>query len=311
MNYRQHEIINELLEGLRNRLRSQWREYRKQSYNPNSKGAAYEKALANLLRDYVGGTYDIRTRTAVIDDSLECFNIFSPSENEIDVVAIFPQSKPQVVFEADNLSWIPYHGVAFICEVKSALTTTALRDDLAKTGKLAEIEREDGFGVTIGGSTTVNYQLKCLVYDEVKSVSIDTIYDILEQNIDAWDLLLLVERNELIANPKLPFSETAGKPLYCHKNTDAGLVHVHNGLLWFLAYISVSIDYPPSISTVTPLLEMIHREAFFSQFDEEILSLVSQLEEGDLSELEEGEELTKDRLKELLNSQLDDSNNEN
>lgn len=299
-------IIRELLNGLRNDLRSDWREYRSQSYNPNSKGAAYEQALAKLLENYLGGTYDIRTRTAVIDDSLKCFDLFSPSQNEIDVVAVFPQSKPQIVFESNNMSWVPYHGVAFICEVKSALTTTALRDDLDKTGKLSEMEREGGFGVTIGGGVTVDYQLKCLVYDEVQSVSTETIYDILEQNKDAWELVLLVEENELIANPKLPFSETVDQPLYRYENTESDLVHLPNGILWFLVYISISIDYPPTISTIEPIFQMMHKEAMYSEFGEEFMKLISKIDEDTLSKLDDGEEVTQERLEELYEEQSDE-----
>lgn len=255
-------VISNLLDGLRQRLRSRWEAYRKQSYNQNTKGAAYEEALAKFLTEYVGGAYDIRTRTAVVDNDLRCFDLFTPAQNEIDVVAIFPQAKPQIVFESEGMTWVPYYGVAFICEVKSSLTTTALRDDLDKTEKLQQIERENGFGVTIGGKSNVNHQLKCLVYDKSSSVSHDTLTEILEENLDAWDLVLLVENDEVIANPNLPFSDTLKHPLYAHgESEDEGLVYAPNGLLWFLAFISVSIPHPPSLTTINPLLQMVHHEA--------------------------------------------------
>lgn len=257
-----NDVISDLLDGLRDRLRSRWEEYRRQSYNPNTKGAAYEKALANFLRDYVGGAYNIQTRTAVIDDELECFDLFTPAQNEIDVVAVFPQSRPQIVFESEGMTWVPYHGVAFICEVKSTLSTTALRDDLEKTAKLQQIERENGFGVTIGGSTNVDHQLKCLVYDNSSSVSDETLIEILEDNLNAWDLLLMVEDDEIIANPNLPFTDTLNNALYAYgASEEKGLVYAPNGLLWFLTFICVSIPHPPSITTVNPLLQMVHREA--------------------------------------------------
>lgn len=256
------DIVSDLLDGLRQKLRSQWQEYRRQSYNQNTKGAAYEEALAKLLTDYLGGAYNIRTRTAILDDELKCLDIFTPAQNEIDVVAVFPQARPQIVFETEGMTWVPYHGVAFICEVKSSLTTTALREDLQKTAKLQEIEREEGFGVTIGGSANVDHQLKCLVYDKSSSVSEETLLDILESKKEAWDLVLLVEDDEIIANPDLPFAETLKHPLYAYgESENEGLVHAPNGLLWFLAFISVSIPHPPAITTVNPLLQMVHREA--------------------------------------------------
>ncbi|MCU4750959.1 hypothetical protein OB919_03005 [Halobacteria archaeon AArc-curdl1] len=289
------KVEQELLNGLRNRLRSRWKEYRKQSYNPNTKGGAYEQALAKFLRDYVGGSYDIRTRTAVIDDDLKALELFSPAQNEIDVVASFPQSKPQVVFESEGMTWAPYNGVAFICEVKSTLTTTALREDLEKTGKLSEIEREGGLGVSIGGETTVDYQLKCLVYDDYDSVDMNTVYEILDDNSNAWDLVLLVENDQLIAHPDLPFTETVSNPLYYKNKTDSGIVHTPNGLIWFLSYLSVSIDYPPTITTVNPILQMIHRESIRTNFLpdgvslERLEELAENLSEGESIPIEEVE----------------------
>lgn len=271
------QIISNLLDGLRQKLRSRWQEYRRQSYNQNTKGAAYEEALAKLLTDYVGGAYDIRTRTAVIDDELKCLDLFTPAQNEIDVVAVFPQSRPQIVFESEGMTWVPYHGVAFVCEVKSSLTTTALRDDLEKTAKLQQIERDEGFGVTISGSANVDHQLKCLVYDKASSVSDETLIEILEDNLNAWDLVLLVEDDEIIANPNLPFSETLNHPLYAYGESESeGIVYAPNGLLWFLAFISVSIPHPPTITTVNPLLQMVHREAL-----QEAEEMAEEIAEGD------------------------------
>ena len=256
------EIISDLLEGFRQQLRSRWQEYRNQSYNQNTKGAAYEQALAKFLTEYMGGAFDIRTRTAVVDDELECFNLFTPAQNEIDVVATFPQARPQIVFESEGMMWVPYRGVAFVCEVKSRMTTTALRDDLEKTRKLSQIEREDGFGVTIGGSTNVDHQLKCLVYDDASAVNDDTKIEILENNMEAWDLVLLVEDDIIIAHPELPFSENLNHPLYANGTSDKGIVYARNGLLWFLAYLCVSVPHPPTVTTVNPLLQMVHREAY-------------------------------------------------
>ncbi|WP_126662015.1 DUF6602 domain-containing protein [Haloterrigena salifodinae] len=262
------EIISDLLTGLRQKLRTQWREYRSQSYNQNTKGEAYEQALANLLTDYVGGAYDIRTRTAVIDDNLDCFELFTPAQNEIDVVATFPQATPQIVFQSQGMTWVPYHGVAFICEVKSRLTTTALRNDLEKTGKLQQIEREGSFGVTIGGNMTVNHQLKCLVYDDSSNVNEETMVEILEENLEAWDLVLLVEEDMIIAHPKLPFTETLENPLFMYtKSENKGSVLARNGLFWLLTYISVSIPHPPSLVTVNPLLQMLQNERFMELED--------------------------------------------
>lgn len=291
------EIVNELLNGLRERLKSRWKECRKQSFSPNTKGAAYEKALANFLKDYIGGVYNIHTRTAIIDDELKCFDLFSIEENEFDIVATYKQSKPQIIFEAESMKWVPYNAVPFICEVKSSLSTSNLRSDLEKTTKLSKIEREGGFGVTIGGNMTVDYQLKFLVYDEAPSIDMKTVYDILEENMEGWELVLLVEDDELIANPRLPFSKILSD--FAPKKTDSGIVHSSNGLIWFLTYISVSIVHPPAITTVRPILNMMNYE-FFSIL-RNYIKKSSNFEELQEQLSEEGLKVDKETLKEVAN----------
>ncbi len=258
------KTINNLLDGLRNRLKSQWEESRKQSFNSNVKGASYEKTLANFLQEYIGGTYDIYTRIAVIDRKLKCFDLFTPGQNEIDVVASFPQAKPQIVFELEEMTWVPYYGVAFICEVKSELSTTALKEDLKKTGKLSKMERTSEFGVSLKTDSSVEYQLKCLVYDKAPSIDIETVYKILEKNMENWDLVLIVEKDVLLVHPDLPFGERLKNPLFYVKVTDRGIVHASNGLIWFLLFLSVSIDYPPSIVTVNSITNMLFMESMYS-----------------------------------------------
>ncbi|MGV9200464.1 MAG: DUF6602 domain-containing protein [Promethearchaeia archaeon] len=255
------EIIKRLLDGLSNRLRSQWEEYRRQRVSSDAKGDSYENSLADFLKEYLGGTYDFHTKAAIIDEKLECFNLFSSKQNEFDVVAKFSQCKPQFIFKLEDMEWIPYNGVAFICEVKSSLNSTNLKDDLEKTGKLSEIEREEMRGVTIEGDMTVDHQLKCLVYDDSISITKETIFETLENNMDSWDLILLVDMDELIVNPKLPFSSKVRNSIHCLKTRASDIILLPNGLIWFLTFLSVSIPHPPSLTVVNPILNMVQKES--------------------------------------------------
>lgn len=260
------EYIDEMLENLEEALKSDWREYRRQSFNANTKGAAYEKALAALLTEYLGEVFEIRTRTAIIDRELDCFQKLSPGQNEIDIVASFKQSKPHIVFESQDMTWVPYNGVAFVCEVKSELKTTSLREDLAKLNKLRElgVDPSDRFGVLISGDSTVQHQMMTLAYDKSSEVSEESLVDILENNLTTWDLVLLVEEDVLIANPNLPFSQQVGVEMEDGRKMnfngttigDEDLMMYPSGFLWFLSYICTSIPHPPVVQTINPLIAM-------------------------------------------------------
>jgi len=272
----------ELLEALQEQLRSEYEDLR--GIHANSKGDQYERRLSKLIERYVGGQYDVRTRAALIDSEGESFEQFDfqTGEEEIDLVAVFKQSNPQIVFETGNeepLSWVPYEGLAFLCEVKSALTKSALEADLDKLEKVRQIEQagDDRFGPNVGGEYTIEEPLRCLVYDSAQ-IADDTLEDILSDRLAEWDLVLIAEEDTLILNADLPMagevipsSDSFGPSELDESlppevldfveeetgiDTDPEMVTLEKGLLWFITTLALSIPDPLSVSTVNSVISL-------------------------------------------------------
>ena len=249
MNSTNEEIMQNLAQEVQEGLYRQWRGYRNLHYNANTKGAAYEKAFANFLDDYFGNTFDVRTRTAVLDDELKTLELFSKGESELDIVVSFKQTIPQLVLDAGGMSWVAYNGVAFICEVKSRLTTSALRNDLDKISKLREVERaEDDITFIREHKYYKREQMLLLVYDQNESTT-ESILGILYDNLEQWDMVLSVEDNILLINPHLPYTET-------FESKEGEITIASPGLLWLLVLIPASIPVNPWVITANPFIKL-------------------------------------------------------
>jgi hypothetical protein len=275
-------MSNDSGEWLRNKiekqLRKEWEEYI--DIHANSKGSTYEESFADLIRSYFGGVYDVNTRVAVIDPELDCFNFFDfqSGEEELDIVATFSNSTPRIVFEtgqgSGTLKWVPYTSVAAICEVKSQLNKQALERDLGKLKKLDLIDEsiEDRFGMRQTTGYSVEHPVKCLIYNE-SSIADDTLEELLNESLEYWDIVLIVNNGTLILNSKLPFSnlfmplEEALSEIPIEDvevlpeileqldgfdpedfELDPDVVSVDNGLMWFLITISATIPDPLSVN---------------------------------------------------------------
>lgn len=275
-----------LIRGFSEKLRSQWEQHRRQSFNPNTKGAAFENTLKRFLLDYYRGIYHIRTRTAVIDRYLECFEVFNAGENEFDVVASFRQAIPELVLESGEMKWVTYEGVAFVCEVKSELNATALKSDLKKFAKLKSLDQEnpkDRFPTRYGGTqisiepekgvkegsrqATVEHQLKCLIYDK-SSISHSTLMQVLHTDTEIWDLLLVVDENVLFVSSELPFADIwferigLGSPdsEHTHDMSAISLAPcLQDGLIWFILLLAISIPHPPPFDVSAALVNLVQR----------------------------------------------------
>lgn len=271
-----------LFEALQQQLRNEWEELR--DIRHNSKGNEYEKKLVKILEQYFGSLYDIRQRAALVDPDGICFDEFdfTSGEEEIDVVGSFRQANPRIVFETgeepDTLPWVPYEGVAFVCEVKSQLDKQALDKDLFKLNKVRKLNQsiENRFGPKIGAEYTIDMPLRILVYD-VASISDSTLNRALKKQIDEWHIVLIVEEDTIILNRELPISDKAapskekfGPPgldglpdeqlQYIEQTTgfevDSELITLDNGLIWFIISLSTSIPDPLSVSTANSLLSL-------------------------------------------------------
>jgi hypothetical protein len=269
-----------LLNGVREKLQTQWQQHRKQSFNNNTKGAAYEKALRGFLLEYFEGIYKIQTRTAVIDQYLECFEVFSSGQSELDVVATFRQAVPGIVFQSGDMKWVPYDAVSFICEVKSELTKPSLVDDIEKLEKVNSLDiketrfdRDSGrskltkwdSGDTIVRDLSVDHPLRCLVYDE-ESISAEFLLEYAASKSDQWDLILLVDEDVILVSPNLPFAEgwydnaKVDNEEFDIKELLPETVVLSDGLIWFIILLSVSIPRPKPFDTTPALLGLVQGE---------------------------------------------------
>lgn len=270
-----------LLDGLQEKLRSEWQQHRKQSFNTNTKGAAYENALQGFLLEYFEGLYTIETRTAIIDRKLECFQRFDPGENEIDVVSSFRQAVPGVVFKSGEMAWVPYDGVAFLCEVKSKLTKPALEDDITKFAKVESLPIKSRFdhnsgrtkltsfdsNETIVRDLSVSHPLKCLVYDK-ESISGEVFFNKITETTEVWDLILIVDENLIVMSPELPFADTwYDRFEYEDGDLDIDFAEVMpevvvlpDGLVWFILALGFSIPRPIPFDTTSALLALVQGE---------------------------------------------------
>jgi hypothetical protein len=282
-----HTNPEAIVEGFSEKLRTQWAQHRRQSFNTNTKGKAYEEALRGFLDEYFEGIYDIETRVAVIDAPLNCFDVLTSGENEIDVVATFRQAVPRIILESGDMLWVPWDAVAFICEVKSSLTKGALEDDLEKLAKLNELgpetpnrrfpqhsgrtkltTGEEPNKETIARDASVEHQLKCLVYDEYNT-SYESLFEIVHEFTDIWDLILIVDEDVLLISPELPFAE-GWQSRYTYDFGDGDVVDIGerlpdvvalpDGLVWFVLLISMSIPRPVPFDTSSSLMQLVQKE---------------------------------------------------
>lgn len=271
-----------LLNQVQNQLDSDWEEYREIKHG--SKGTQYEKTLKGFLDQYYGNIYDIKIKTSLIDPEKKAFDIFDFSgDDEFDVVGTFRQANPRIVFETgeapNQLHWVPYICVAFVCEVKSQLTKQSLEGDLEKLSNLSELDQtiEDRFGLNLSGEYTIEEPLKCLIYDR-ESISEDSLNELLLEHLEDWHLLLIVENDTIILNSKLPMAQSLvpssdsfgpadlDEPLPEEAlaeiedaygiDTDPAILTTDRGLLNFITAIAVSVPDPLSISTIDTILSM-------------------------------------------------------
>lgn len=283
------EEIEILFEGIQRQLNQDWSKFRDQYHNPSNKGASYEQALGNLFEKYFRGVYEIQTEAVIVDHELDVFEVFDTTrgENEIDVIGLFESARPRILFEVEELTYVPLKGAAFLCEVKSEIDASRLEKDLQKLEKVTRlIDFEDKrWGMSMTGSYSTSHQIRCLVYDE-NSISEDTLTNLVIEYGDAWDLLLIVEDDTLLINSSLPIYEDLKLPLADLEEINEDAVEVSGdekyvgdavadlrslvrrersfvrrnyGLVMFLIVLSGSIPRPLGVDTTDVLTNLVNR----------------------------------------------------
>ncbi len=71
---------------------------------------------------------------------MEYIKILQHGSNELDVVGIFNNTTPKIVFKIEDTVLVPYDAVALISEVKSDLSKTNLESDLKKLANIMHLK---------------------------------------------------------------------------------------------------------------------------------------------------------------------------
>ena len=289
-----HETPAELVADIQAQLEHEWVRFRNRSHNPSNKGDSYEEELKNLLERYFSGVYELISQPVFIDPELKVFDEFDTGrgEHELDVVGLFRQAKPRIVFELSEMTYVPLEGIAFICEVKSQIDKDRLKHDLQKLEKvecLCDFKSE-----MVTGRSTERYAttppVKCLIYDQ-DTISSESLEELIERYPGCWDMILIVESEQLIVNADLPvldpilspqshadmigsqledlpdeaveFFENMSKGSKQQRKED-GYVYMGNALINFLILLSLLVPSPISVHT-TNTLESLNHEYVLSK----------------------------------------------
>jgi len=209
--YVDSDEAKDLLNSIEDQLSRRFEEIRDDKYNPNTKGYDYEEIAKIFLENYLGGAFDFSQRFGVLDIELKANSIFDPRENEFDILALYKNAVPKLVYGR----FIPYDSVAFIVEVKQTLKLDNLEKDLLKFSKLNELIVGTRFLLPRPYETysplKIDRPVRILLYYEA-SIDKDKGFNLLnEKYSDSWDILLIVKEGEVYLNTTLPLVTTAFK----------------------------------------------------------------------------------------------------
>ncbi len=192
----------DLLDSIEKTLTIEFERIRELKYNPNTKGSDYEEVLSTFLKEYLNGAFDFFTRVGVLDDECTIHNFLKETSNEFDIVAIYQDAVPKVVFER---RLVPYDSVAFIIEVKKTLTLPLIKADLEKFEKLNNIRVSQQHEKSM-----LNRPVRALFYCE-SQIDTEELTALLLNKEQAWDLCIILDREVIILNRNLPLKKVLFK----------------------------------------------------------------------------------------------------
>jgi hypothetical protein len=194
-----------LIAAMNHQMKDEFERSKEILLNANTKGAEYEKEISRMLGTYLGSRFEFHTRAQLIDVNMEYLNLFSVGENEVDVAATFIQTYPKIVLKIGDTKYIPYDGAAFIIEVKKTIDKSKFEKDLRKLEKISKLNLSADRlgGVTQGGQHSIDRPLRLLFYFE-SSIDETIRQDLMLRYCHAWDMILIIQKNELLSNRRLP-----------------------------------------------------------------------------------------------------------
>jgi hypothetical protein len=220
----------DLLDSIEKTLTIEFERISELKYNPNTKGYDYEEILSSFLKEYLNGAFDFFTRVGVLDNECTIHKFLKETSNEFDIVAIYQDAVPKVVFER---RLVPYDSVAFIIEVKKTLTLPFIKADLKKFEKLNNIRVSKQHDKSM-----LNRPARALFYCESK-IDKDELTNLLLEKEQAWDLCTILDKDVIILNRNLPLKKALSKG-------NEHLFEGKNPLLKGMFFASVSSNFDVS-----------------------------------------------------------------
>ena len=218
---------SELLDAIEKTLILEFEKIREQKYNPGTKGTDYEEVLSAFLNEYLNGAFDFFTKAGILDTECTIHNFLEERSNEFDIVAIYQNSIPKIVFER---RLIPYDSVAFIIEVKKKLTLPFIKADLEKFEKLNNIRISQKHDKSM-----LNRPLRALFYCE-SQIDDEELKALLSDKEQSWDLCTILDKDVLILNRNLPLNKMVFKRV-------EDVWEGRNSLLKGMFYASISTKF--------------------------------------------------------------------
>lgn len=240
------------------------------TYNPNTKGADYEKVICDLLNAYLGSRFEFYTRAQIVDRELKHRRIFQGGFREIDVVGTFNTTAPKIFLKAGHSVIIPYDAIALLAEVKSVLNKKRLTEDLQRLEKLMQLKVfENRFPIRkiVGINEKVfgfpemraDIPLRLLIY--FKTPKDNTIMEeLLNRYSGVWDVVFLVDKEEIILNKDLPFVQALFKARMPDRTPNSKfIIWGDTPFLMLLVAITRTIPIPPAVDALASLIDITRR----------------------------------------------------
>ena len=232
------EEAKNVIDGIEKQLNNRFTEIRSEKYNPNTKGFDYELVLKSFFDSYLSGAFDFLVRVGILDVDLKVKSLLKPEQNEFDVLAIYKNALPKLVYQR----LVPYDSVAFIVETKQTLTSTSLKADLKKFSKLNEL-KIDKYRLRLlpklmgmpGKEVTLKRPLRFLFYYETEADDKEVHQLLCGEFGEFWDICVIFKENVVWLNSTLPLVYRQWKDVPCIRD-------VGSPLLKAMAYTSVSIE---------------------------------------------------------------------
>ena len=232
------EEAKHVINSIEKQLNNRFTEIRSEKDNPDTEGFDYELVLKSFFDSYLSGAFDFFVRVGLLDVDLKVKSLFTPEQNEFDVVAIYKNALPKLVYQRLE----PYDIVAFIVKAKQILTLPSLKADLQKFGKLEEL-RVDKYRSRLlprfmdmpGKEVALKRPLRLLFYYEAEADDKEVHPVLCGEFGKFWDICVIFKENVIWLNSTLPLVRRQWRDVPCVRD-------VTSPLLKAMAYTSVSIE---------------------------------------------------------------------